>query len=696
MTLAPNIEAILAHQDFVQRLARGLVADAASAEDLTQDTWLTYLRQPPRAAAALRSWLANVVQNHARNRHRTDARRVRRERAVARPEAVLADDSRERLELQQRVVAAVLGLAEPYRGVLLLRYYEGLTAAAIAAKSGVPAGTVRSQLVRALDQLRDVLDDQRPEGRAAWLPGLVAIAGRGRALAVGWLAFAGGVCVAALGVATTMALRDDVVPVRSASASSVALVDQPAGAPAVATAVAAEPRVFRTEAPPPQSPGRPADDPALAAMTIAELEAAAAWIQHSLRQRLLVPSPNEVAAELQALGPTSDAGSTRVLRRELAEFRWGTALGVRGGGAYFSFATKSHSYDDEPDLGLEQGNYGCRFYGGTVGLLMPLGDVPLAALHAQRPAQIGAGREDAWQHMWHAADERGLDHAWEQQGLALGLACDTAARPQQTWLLRRASAREHDVLVAFRCVASDEHGHTIVYRTLRTFVASAKVAAGMPEAPRGQPPAWLQGRDAQALLALLADLRTIAEPRLLAVPDEVTAKWPTLMNRDDAGVCRILPRGRFSAIVQSREGAAYFDFIARTHAYERGVHLGLEGDRFLTGFAGNDTGFVLDLGTVSLDAAHDPTVAGPELRDRAVFMRDVQIERDERGAPGLSAGDAKRARALGLESSAVAIAGHTYLLRAVQDHTVLVAFTVVRLDRDGATLAWRLLERVGR
>jgi len=54
-------------------------------------------------------------------------------------------------------LADVLALPEHLRVVVALRYYAGLDATEIGAALGIPAGTVRSRLHRALEQLRDRL-----------------------------------------------------------------------------------------------------------------------------------------------------------------------------------------------------------------------------------------------------------------------------------------------------------------------------------------------------------------------------------------------------------------------------------------------------------------------------------------------------------------------------------------------------------
>lgn len=696
MSNAPSIDAILAHQDFVVRLARGLTTDPATADDLAQETWLRYLRRPPRAAAAVGGWLTQVVRNGARNRHRESARRTRREAAVARPEATPADDPQERLELQQRVVTAVLALDEPFRRTLLLYYYDGLSAAAIAAQTGVPAGTVRSRITRALDRLRRDLDAQRPGGRAAWLPGLVAFADRGRAAGVGvWLLAGGGVAAAAL--AGVLLLGNDAAPplANAAVQAAVSAAPGPAAsgaAPQVATVVAQDPASTPVRAEVAGAATAPTTRP------LAELEAEAAWLQHLLRQRLLVEPAAAAQRDPAAVGDGPDSGTVRLLRRELAEFAWSNALGIRCGGAYYSFATRSHSYDDHPDVALESDHFASGFYGGVVGLVLALGDTPLASLGERPPATLAGDRFDAWDHMWRATTGRQEDaEAFRQRAERLGIASRAPAHPGHTYLLRRTGQDEHDVLVAFRSLGHDEHGHTLAFRVLRTFTPSARVATGMPAAPLGEPPVELAALPATALLARLAELRAVTERQLLTVPRDVLTSHAHELNRPDAGACRILARGRFAALVQSRESGAYFDFVDRTHAYGDGVHVCLEHGRLRTGFAGADTGFVLDLGPVPLATAAAGVEGDAALRERAEFVRRVVPLRGERDSLVLAGADAERAHALGLRADAAAVAGHSYLLRTVQDdHTLLVAFTVVQLDRDGATLVFRILARDGR
>ncbi len=179
MAASLTITDLLEHEGFVRSLARSLVGSDADADDLTQDTWVAALRNPPQRGLPLTAWLGRVVRNQFRNRRREQARRATRERAAARSEVDdRSDQLAERLELHRRVVDAVLALPSKYRGVLLLRFYDGMSAADIARQRGEPTVTVRSQIRRGLDQIRRQLDTTHPGGREAWSAAMLPWLGR--------------------------------------------------------------------------------------------------------------------------------------------------------------------------------------------------------------------------------------------------------------------------------------------------------------------------------------------------------------------------------------------------------------------------------------------------------------------------------------------------------------------------------------
>src|SRR4051812_33650376 len=147
---APMRDDLLAHTEWLTRLARALVGDAA-AGDVVQDTVEIALARPPKREGPLRPWLGGVARNVARMAARGRVGRERREQAVPAADEVPSPEQLVvRAQMQQRVGRLVLDLQEPLRSTLLLRFFEGMSAAEIARAQGIPAATVRSRLKDAL------------------------------------------------------------------------------------------------------------------------------------------------------------------------------------------------------------------------------------------------------------------------------------------------------------------------------------------------------------------------------------------------------------------------------------------------------------------------------------------------------------------------------------------------------------------
>lgn len=169
MPVPTTPETLLAERHWIEALARRLVRDPGSADDVAQETWRRALTNPPVRIESPRGWLHSLVTSSARDLHRRTSRREARERVAARPEATPgAHDLVARAEAQRLVLDAVLALDEPARRVVLLRFFEGETPAGIAQRLGEPAVTVRSRLHRALAVLRGRLDREYGGDRAAW------------------------------------------------------------------------------------------------------------------------------------------------------------------------------------------------------------------------------------------------------------------------------------------------------------------------------------------------------------------------------------------------------------------------------------------------------------------------------------------------------------------------------------------------
>jgi RNA polymerase sigma-70 factor (ECF subfamily) len=138
------------------RVALHLCRDAATAEDVLQDTFVVVLERahlwdPSRPAMP---WLVGILKNQAAMARRRAARSPDPDRAPA-PSSPL-DPAFEAAEAEERerLREVLKSLPEPYRGVALLRWRYGLDPAEIAEVQGVPPGTVRSWLSRALSRIK--------------------------------------------------------------------------------------------------------------------------------------------------------------------------------------------------------------------------------------------------------------------------------------------------------------------------------------------------------------------------------------------------------------------------------------------------------------------------------------------------------------------------------------------------------------
>lgn len=208
---------LTSHADGVRALARSLVGDASTADDVVQDACVAAMTRPPAADTPPRAWFVAVVRNLARRAHRGDARRALRELSAARPEAIESAASvTARIEIHRRLVDEVAALDEPYRTAIVLRFFDGLVPAEIAARLGVPAATVNTHVHRGLATLRARLDRGRDDWRAALLPvlalrraapsvpaaGAIAMSAKKVSLVVLLLVLAGGTWMAVRAAAT--------------------------------------------------------------------------------------------------------------------------------------------------------------------------------------------------------------------------------------------------------------------------------------------------------------------------------------------------------------------------------------------------------------------------------------------------------------------------------------------------------------
>jgi RNA polymerase sigma-70 factor (sigma-E family) len=141
------------------RVAQGVTGRREDAEDAVQSSLLKAMRAWHRVAGQERwrqqAYVRQIVVNTCRSGWRKWGSRV----AVGdMPELAQAPET-EVLDDRELVRQALSRLPARQREVLLLRYYEDLTEAEIAARLGCAPGTVKSSAARALRALRDTLPE---------------------------------------------------------------------------------------------------------------------------------------------------------------------------------------------------------------------------------------------------------------------------------------------------------------------------------------------------------------------------------------------------------------------------------------------------------------------------------------------------------------------------------------------------------
>jgi len=145
---------VLPHLDAAYNLARWLVRDAATAEDVVQEAMLRALRYQAGLRGEAKPWLLKIVRNvaYATIAARRTAAEVPLEHDDPAQPIDPADDPEAALARRQdmrRLDHALAALPDDLRECLVLRELEELSYRQIADVTGVAMGTVMSRLWRA-------------------------------------------------------------------------------------------------------------------------------------------------------------------------------------------------------------------------------------------------------------------------------------------------------------------------------------------------------------------------------------------------------------------------------------------------------------------------------------------------------------------------------------------------------------------
>ncbi|MBT4624225.1 MAG: sigma-70 family RNA polymerase sigma factor [Verrucomicrobia bacterium] len=167
------------HNNSLIRIATGIVRIAATAEEVTQDTWLAVLRNIGgfEGRSSLAGWIYSILVNKARTRAKRDGRSVSFDAGGEDDNLAAAFDGRGRWKdmpdlweeltperilagrnVMDHVIAAIEALPPGQRSVIILRAQHELEADEVCTALGISEGNMRVLLHRARLTIRAALD----------------------------------------------------------------------------------------------------------------------------------------------------------------------------------------------------------------------------------------------------------------------------------------------------------------------------------------------------------------------------------------------------------------------------------------------------------------------------------------------------------------------------------------------------------
>lgn len=146
---------VAVRRDHLLRTATMLAGSREAGEDLLQTAlerllgrWQSLDGDPE---GYLRRTMANLAVDGYRRRRRWERRLPLLSSGI-----VVAADPMSRVDLRDSLVRAMLRLPPRQRAVLVLRYWEQMSEAEVAAQLGWPQGSVKSATARGLERLREI------------------------------------------------------------------------------------------------------------------------------------------------------------------------------------------------------------------------------------------------------------------------------------------------------------------------------------------------------------------------------------------------------------------------------------------------------------------------------------------------------------------------------------------------------------
>ena len=144
------------HLDRAYALARAILRDPTEAQDATHDAFVQAWRkwETLRDRARFEPWFDRILVNTCRDRLRAPSRQTT---DISVEVALSTGDHAGRTDDRAILATAIAALSPDHQVVVALRFYRDLTIEDIAARLGIPSGTVQSRLHYALRRLHEVI-----------------------------------------------------------------------------------------------------------------------------------------------------------------------------------------------------------------------------------------------------------------------------------------------------------------------------------------------------------------------------------------------------------------------------------------------------------------------------------------------------------------------------------------------------------
>lgn len=148
------------YSPIVYSVALRVLGDTASAEDILQEVFMQLWRNPDVFDAkrgSLPGWLAVIARNRAIDSLRKRRPETNINEVIVSIEPDLARGAQWSRALE-KIRSALASMSSPQRSALEMAFFEGLTHAEIATKTGEPLGTIKTRIRAGLGALRKVFN----------------------------------------------------------------------------------------------------------------------------------------------------------------------------------------------------------------------------------------------------------------------------------------------------------------------------------------------------------------------------------------------------------------------------------------------------------------------------------------------------------------------------------------------------------